>query len=201
MKNIIYSSLIALALTFAITSYNTSLSSDLKNGLIRLHIVADSDSARDQEIKLVIRDRIIAGLGNGGLPEPDEAAQKAAAIANTVLKENNFSYTAAGEFCTAAFPKRVYKELTLPAGEYRTVRVTLGSGKGKNWWCVLYPPVCMADTQGVKMSEAARSQLRAALDEETYDVITRDVKVKFKIAELVGGLRNFLMEKTPASQQ
>lgn len=191
MKNIIYAAFAAIILTFALTAYSDAISNDLENNLIRLHIIANSDSESDQTVKLKIRDAIIKEVDCKQLT-PEQAAKKSSETANRILTENGFNYTATGEFCTAVFPKKEYKELTLPAGKYKAVRITLGHGKGHNWWCVLYPPVCMADIDGSSMSDDARSLLKEKLDEETYNLVTdsKKTKIKFKTVELINKLKN-----------
>lgn len=184
MKKLTYILTLALILTLAVSVYSESIETDLENNLIRLHIIANSDSEEDQNVKLKVRDAVIAGVDCSKL-SPNEAAQQAALIAERVLTENNFCYGVYGEFTEMEFPLRQYNDITLPKGRYRAVRIVLGNGNGHNWWCVLYPPVCMEDARG--NSEAARKQLKEQLSEETYDVITNngEVKIKFKSAEVL----------------
>ena len=181
MKNIIYCAMLSIAITFAITAYSDSLMSDLEGGLVRLHIIANSNSETDQQIKLAVRDKIISEMGSD--LTPDKSAQQALQLANEVLSENGFKYGASSQLCNVYFPKKQYGEFTLPQGNYRAVRVILGEGKGENWWCVLYPPICMADWQG--NGDEARMELRKNLNEESYDVISGEVKIKLGIVELV----------------
>lgn len=122
--------------------------------LLRLHVVANSDSNEDQAVKLRVRDAIQRefaatwqDVGDGAacrllaqraLPEIERCAQR-------VLAENGFSYTAKAQLGVFPFPQRIYEDVvTLPEGRYWAVRVTLGEGEGQNWWCVLYPPLCMS---------------------------------------------------------
>lgn len=186
MKNLVYCAVLALAISFAVGTYSKELSIDLYGGLVRLHIIAQSDSAADQAVKLSVRDEILKQVPQGLSPE--ETAECAAKTANEVLKENGFDYGATAEFTTAFFPRKKYREICLPSGNYRAVRVILGEGKGQNWWCVLYPPVCMADVNGSEMSEKARKDLKDNVSEESYDLITGDITVKFRVAELIGNI-------------
>lgn len=183
MKNLIYCAVPALILTFSLSTYSERLSSDLQGGLVRLHIIAQSDSAEDQAIKLLVRDAILREMPQGFSPE--ETVRYAENTANMVLERNGFDYRATAEFTTAYFPQKKYREITLPSGNYRAVKVVLGEGRGKNWWCVLYPPVCMADVNGSEMSEKVREDLRNNVSEETYNLITGDVTVKFRVVELI----------------
>lgn len=184
MKKITYIITLALIVTMAVSVYSESIETDLENNLIRLHIIANSDSAEDQAVKLKVRDAVIAGVDCSRLT-PEEAAEQAAAEARRVLSENGFSYGAYGEFTEMEFPLRQYKDITLPRGRYKAVRIVLGNGNGHNWWCVLYPPVCMEDERG--NSEAARKQLKDSLNEETYEVITNndEIKIKLKSVEVL----------------
>ena len=134
--------------------YQQTVFSD--DGLIRLHIVANSDTVFDQQVKLLIRDEIIAEMGEV-LSSADsiEDAKKIVtanlpqieAIANTVLSDFT-NYTAKAEMGVFSFPTRSYGSFALPAGEYTALKVVLGEGEGKNWWCVLFPPLCFVDQVG-----------------------------------------------------
>lgn len=126
------------------------------NGLIRLHIVANSDDIFDQQVKLLIRDAIIEEMGEtlGNVESPEEAERtvrenlpRIEAIANGILNQYT-NYTAKAELGEFQFPTRSYGEFALPAGEYTALRVVLGEGEGKNWWCVLFPPLCFVDQAG-----------------------------------------------------
>ena len=133
----------------------------LRGNVLRLHILANSDSEMDQAVKIKVRDAILADTGElfskaSTRGAAQEAAKKALPgmeeTASRVLKENGFEGTAHAEFCNMYFNTRNYGEYTLPAGMYDAVRITLGAGKGHNWWCVIYPPICVP-AAGVKDSE------------------------------------------------
>ena len=123
MKNIIYSAMLALVISFALTAYSDGICSDLESGLIRLHVIANSDSESDQKINLAVRDRILSEIPAD--TTPDTVARSAREIANKVLSENGFTYGANAQFTKAYFPKKEYKEITLPQGKYRAVRIVL----------------------------------------------------------------------------
>jgi len=127
---------------------------------VRLHIMANSDSAQDQMIKLQVRDAVVEYLTPKleGLSDHDAAAElieaelpQLAALAGEIVKP--YGYSAKAEFGVFYFTERLYGEVKMPAGDYRAVRITLGEGCGKNWWCVLFPPLCFADEVG-KLSPA-----------------------------------------------
>lgn len=177
MKKLPFILIIALIITLAVSVYSDSVETDLEQNLVRLHIIANSDSDADQAVKLMVRDAVINEVDCSVLT-PDEAAQKAAETARRVLFENGFTYGAYGEFTKMNFPVRQYRDLTLPAGEYNAVRIVLGSGSGHNWWCVLYPPLCVEDEKGT--SQNARTELKNSLNPDTYDIITHGGKKKIK---------------------
>lgn len=118
--------------------------------LIRLHILAASDSDYDQALKLKVRDAILAaGVfeaaedADGAEAMTAEAEQAALDIANRVLYEEGAPYGARIEYGLEVYPTREYEGIRLPAGEYRSLRIVLGEGEGQNWWCVLFPPLCL----------------------------------------------------------
>ena len=124
---------------------------------LRIHIRANSNETQEQAVKYLVRDELVAYLTP--LVAEYETKQEAVsgvksrldtlkAIAESVLQRNGFSYGARASVRTEAFPTRVYGEYTLPAGEYTSLIVELGSGQGDNWWCVVYPPLCFAGGQG-----------------------------------------------------
>ena len=122
--------------------------------LIRFHVIANSDTVYDQNIKLKVRDRVLEEI-RPFLEDAEntedagrilrENQEKITQTANKVLKEENCGYTAKTSLGTSLFPTKCYGDLTLPAGKYNACKIILGEGKGKNWWCVLYPPLCFVD--------------------------------------------------------
>ncbi|MCH5209828.1 MAG: stage II sporulation protein R [Oscillospiraceae bacterium] len=195
MNKIIAAFAIALGITVIASSYSDSVQADLRDNLIRLHIIAESDSEADQNIKLKVRDAVLKEVREKfdiedekcmeeiihRLPEFEETA-------NRVLRENGFDYTARAMYGKFPFPEKTYKSMTLPAGDYYGIRIILGNGQGHNWWCVMYPPLCMSEDGEMTLSEESKKILRETLDKDTYDIITKknnEVVVKFKIIEIV----------------
>ncbi len=196
MNKIIAVFLVALCMTVCVTAYSDGVQADLQNNLIRLHIIADSDDDNDQAVKLKVRDAILKNVGdrlsktdkNECRDEIINDLSEFEDIANDVLRENGFSYTAHAEYGKFEFPEKTYKSMVLPAGEYYGVRIVLGSGEGHNWWCVMYPPLCFKEGEEVRLSKESEKILREKLDKDTYDIITKndkEVVVKFKLVEIV----------------
>ncbi len=193
----------ALCAAVLITSYSDGVQADLRDNIIRLHITAASDSDEDQAVKLKVRDAVLENAGvrlsasdNGECKkEIISNLGEIESVANNTLRENGFDYTARAEYGKFAFPEKSYKSMTLPAGDYYGVRITLGNGGGHNWWCVMYPPLCMKEDGETALSRESEKKLREILDKDTYDIITEknnEVVVKFKIVELVQEIKQKL---------
>ena len=156
MKNISVTLLLFLGMILSLSAGAFSVFSaeceDVRSEVLRLHIPANSDSAEDQAVKLALRDYILEEYSNELSACGDLAtAEKTAASllpeieekCTAFLHENGFSYGARAELTTMYFTTREYDRLILPAGEYRALRITLGSGEGHNWWCVIFPQLCL----------------------------------------------------------
>lgn len=199
MNKIIAAFAAAMIITTAAVSYSDSVQTDLQDNLIRLHIIADSDDEDDQNVKLKVRDAILADVGdrlsNGA--ERNDIINELNNIEETALKtlaENGFEYGAKAEYGKFEFPRKTYKSMTLPAGEYYGLRVVLGSGQGHNWWCVMYPPLCFSEGGEARLSSESENMLKESLDDNTYDVITNgdEVMVKLKVVELAQQFKNMM---------
>lgn len=161
--------MIAAAITLTVLSYfsyRTYIQHEFASELIRFHVIANSDSYADQSLKLHIRDVIVNEMKSrfGSANSRDEAEKivlasmddiKNLAAAEIAREGKNYNVKVMlGDF---DFPTKTYGDLTLPAGNYHAVRVVIGEGKGKNWWCVLFPPLCFVDSvDTLKKSEQAR---------------------------------------------
>lgn len=161
---------------------------NISNDVFRLHVLANSDSEYDQNIKLKVRDRVLeysSGLFESATSK--EAAESLTSknldaietVANNELKRLGCGYTAKAEIKNMYFTTREYSAYTLPSGMYDALRITLGKGEGHNWWCVMYPSICLSSA--IEQDEKARQ----ALDDSEYDVIKNEkYEYKFKVVEL-----------------
>lgn len=191
-------------------AYGSLASKRIADNIIRLHIIANSDNEADQDLKLKVRDAVIAHMhdkypGGASLDEALKYVQNNLAeirrIAENVVRDNGSDLKVAVKFGEFPFPTRAYENITLPAGVYKSVRIELGDARGQNWWCVMFPPLCIADENILQMSEESREQLKATVGEEGYRLITdagdsgnTEVQVKFRIVELVQKSRLRLAE-------
>lgn len=136
---------------------------ELRENVLRLHIIANSDSDEDQNLKLAVRDEILKSSTDifKNCTDISSACDIAetqldfiADTANAVISQNGFDYTASVLVDDAYFETREYEDFTLPAGTYKSLIVNLGEGKGKNWWCVVFPCVCVPTADGAELSDS-----------------------------------------------
>ena len=189
--------LIGLALSLLWGTWADRTQQELSEKVLRLHVLANSDSAEDQALKLKVRDsvvekaaEILAGCPDResaerrlteALPELEEAARKRIAAEGETQRVT-------AELRPTRFPTREYENFTLPAGEYLALRVVIGQGAGHNWWCVVFPPLCAETT-----SDLAETAMAAGLTEDEVALITESdgYQLKFKALELWEKLRAF----------
>lgn len=130
-------------------------------GIIRLHVIANSDSDFDQEVKLKVRDAVISQTGdlnrNEGINESrrwiESHLDDLTKTANGVLDENGCKYKASAEIGVRWIPEKTYGDMHFPAGNYEALTITLGKGEGENWWCVLFPPLCLITEDEAELEE------------------------------------------------
>lgn len=159
-----------------------------QEGLIRFHVLANSDKPEDQQLKLKVRDAVIAYLAPQleHLTDPEDARQVVVAnesklidIAQHVIVENGANYPVSIEFGIFDFPVKSYGNFVLPAGKYEAVRILIGNAEGKNWWCVLFPPLCFIDITNA-----------AAVPTDNANIISKNenanenIEIKWKVAEV-----------------
>lgn len=164
---------------------------DIRHSVLRLHILANSDSTADQALKLKVRDRILSEssslfqtAADKTQAETDAKAQLSIIqkVAQDEVRREGYKYTVRAQLVNMYFTTRTYGSVTLPAGNYDAVRITIGAAKGHNWWCVLFPPLCLPAATGDKKLADVLSpgQLNIV---QGYNQPT--IKVKFKVVEWV----------------
>lgn len=187
--------IIGLILTIMISNFVTFADNceDISNKVFRVHILANSDSIEDQNLKLEIRDLITTKYApkitnccsvdeikcylNGKNKEIIEDCEE-------IIKSRGYDYTVTFEIINMFFTTRQYESYTLPAGNYDAIRIKIGTGNGKNWWCVMYPNLCLPS--------ALDKESLSLFTKEELDVITKDsVKIKFKLYEIIKTLFKF----------
>ncbi len=181
IKKIDIALLLGLIITIIVSS-TTSFARELdeiSDSVLRLHILANSDSKEDQELKIKVRDAILAETGElfisaTSRKEVEQIAvyniEKIEDIALKTITENGYNYSVECKLVNMEFDDRTYENITLPAGYYDALRVTIGEAKGKNWWCVMYPQFCIAPSLDQNsLIDPQKTDLRVENTEETTD--------------------------------
>ena len=169
----------------------------IREDILRLHVIANSDEDYDQELKLKVRDallisgeEIFSGSEDIITAEKSIAKQKDVLMysAEETIKSLGFNYDVKIELARSYFPTRTYGELTLPAGYYKALRVIIGEGKGKNWWCIMFPPLCLPAATDNK------EVIRDFLTDNEMQIVTSDPKfeVRFWLIEKYYQVKNKL---------
>lgn len=195
-------------------SWNEDLKEILSSKLIRFHVIANSDSVEDQTLKLKVRDKVLDYVSpllkkSNSIEESRIILKKEddniKDLALKVIRENGFDYKIQTTLSRENFPVKSYGNITLPQGEYEAYRIIIGSGRGQNWWCVMFPPLCFVDiTKSETSSKETESEMKKVLNEKEYKFIdssktvegteltknTKDIKIKFKLVEIIKNLRN-----------
>ena len=165
---------------------------DVSGSVLRLHVLANSDRTEDQELKLKVRDAVLQEA-KAILPESSSVAQaektlaknldRLAAAGAAVVAREGYDYPVSAELKNTWFPTKEYEDFSLPAGEYRALRIVIGDGGGQNWWCVVFPPLCLASVS----ETAAETALKAGMTERQVALLTGESEgyvIKFKVLEL-----------------
>lgn len=190
---------ILFVLFFIITAYSyaTNISEGLAENIFRLHILANSDSEEDQNLKLKVRDAILDYMNTLTADMSDKQAVIALSkehtadfqkIAEQVIHENGYNYSVNIEIGNFYFPTKYYGNISLPAGNYDALKIDIGEAKGQNWWCSLFPPLCFVSISSGVIDEEGEEYLKETLSEEEFSIVSEassEVEFKFKIVELM----------------
>ncbi len=183
--------LAALCLTLCVGLWAQKRQTALASQLVRLHVLAVDDSEEEQALKLRVRDAVLAFLEPelSGLSDPDEARGKIAsllpAIAETAAEASEGRKVSVS-LGPESYPQRRYEGYVLPAGTYESLRVVLGEGEGHNWWCVVFPPLCL--------SAAGREEVRSVMNPDDFALVSEEegYELRFRAVELWGELQRWL---------
>ena len=201
--NFIFILTILVFIYIALLSFNYSkaVSSNLSDSVFRLHIIANSDSSADQELKLKVRDKIIEYMNTLTSNSSDKKdvisivnnhLDSFKEIALNTIKENGYNYDVNIEIGNFNFPTKTYGDISFPAGNYDALKIEIGDAIGQNWWCVLFPPLCFVNSSTGLVPDDSKNTLKKNINSESYEIIsegnnsndnTSDIKIKFKIIE------------------
>lgn len=193
--------LIFLYIVLLSFNYSQAISYNLSDSVFRLHIIANSDSSADQELKFKVRDKIIEYMNTLTSSSSDKkdvismvnnhlASFKE--IALNTIKENGYNYDVNIKIGNFHFPTKSYGDISFPAGNYDALKIEIGDAIGQNWWCVLFPPLCFVNSSTGVVPDDSKNTLKENINSESYEIIsegnnsndnTSDIKIKFKIIE------------------
>ena len=189
--------LLSIFILISAISYVDAVSNNIADSVFRLHVIANSDSKEDQELKLKVRDELLSYMNiiskdstskQEAMQIANEHKEEFIQIAEKVIKENGYNYKVNVQIGKADFPTKYYGDITLPAGTYDALKVQIGEAKGQNWWCVMFPPLCFVDVSTGIVPDNSQQELKQSLDNEEYDLISKtdnnEISFKFKIVEL-----------------
>ncbi|MHB8129388.1 MAG: stage II sporulation protein R [Mobilitalea sp.] len=186
---------IAMCLVKTNSMNNSSLQKGIAEDIIRFHVIANSDSTQDQALKLTVKNTLVKSL-SPFLQDSDtiDDARKILSdklsyiqeVAEETILQNGYHYSVAVSLENCYFPLKVYGDYTFPPGTYEALRVQIGEAEGKNWWCVMFPPLCFVEETYSIVDTDSQTKLKHLLTEEEYDTLIDQktpIKIKFKLWE------------------
>ena len=195
MKKLVISICIGVFAAMSLVSFAHDTEQSLANGLIRMHVRANSNRPEDQSLKLKVRDRLLKESTH--LAEGVSDIQTAQKLINNNLshlkkvaldeiRKNGYDYPVDIKLGKSDFPIKTYGNITLPAGTYKALTVDIGKGAGENWWCVMFPPLCFTPESTECTANPDEDMLIENLGDDTYSMVNDGkVKIKFKIYEII----------------
>lgn len=194
--------LLILFIFISAISYVSAVSNNIANGVFRLHVIANSDSPEDQNLKYIVRDELIKYMNTlakdcTSKQEVIEIAQNNISnfenIAKKTIQDNGFNYNVTVEIGNFDFPTKTYGDISLPAGTYDSLKIKIGKSEGQNWWCVMFPPLCFVDVTTGIVPEESKKEMKEAMPEEEYSLISNtnnsEVNFKFKLIEFFENIK------------
>ena len=191
----------------SIFSYSNAVSNNISDNVFRLHVIANSDSTEDQNLKYDVRDALISYMNSisTDISSKEEAIKLVNEnkiefynIAKQAISDKGFDYDVNIEIGNFSFPTKTYGDISLPAGFYDALKVEIGEASGQNWWCVMFPSLCFVDVSNGVVPEESKKDLEANMDEENYNLISSDsleFKFKFKLVELFENAKIIIAKK------
>lgn len=181
---------------------NEKVLNSVSSKLIRFHVIANSDSTEDQNLKLKVKDEVIKFMApmlknSNSIEQSREILKKNDSkikeISARIIKENGYEYKVNTSLSKENFPVKTYGNITLPEGKYEAYRILIGDAKGKNWWCVMFPPLCFVDvTKGEVADKETSAEMKKVLNDDEFNYVDNEnnkVEFKFKIVEIFNNLK------------
>lgn len=203
-KGILAVVMVSLLITgIAFASYSEDINSGLSQNLLRLHVLANSDSPEDQQLKRDVRDVILDYMKKelkdfenveDAKLQVNNKLDAIKTLAEDEIKRQDKDYSVKVMLGNFPFPTKMYGDITLPAGTYEALRVVIGEGEGQNWWCVMFPPLCFVDATHGTIPDSVKQELQSVLSKEEYSIVASaddeeeiPIEIKFKIVEIFQG--------------
>lgn len=189
--------IITLSLIFSFNIYTNAITKSISQKVIRFHVIANSNSTEDQALKLKVRDNVINYTkeilkNSSSITESRDILTENIPIikniaTNTLALQNNYDNVEV-VLSNSYFPDKSYGDFTFPEGEYEALKIIIGEGKGNNWWCVMFPPLCFTDIDKCTIDNESQKLLQENLSKNEIALLkekTNEIKIKFKLSELI----------------
>lgn len=180
---------------FSCVVYSQSVNEELSDNLLRLHVISNSNSECDIDLKYKVRDEILRIVGDRKYKNREEVITTVTTIEdeiNQYLNKESIVYDCKIVCTTSQFPTKRYNNIIMPAGDYLCIKAVLGKGEGENWWCVAYPPLCFTESVMGDISKEGEEILKGSMSCNSYRMITSDVKYELKIIEVAKKIINMV---------
>lgn len=176
-------------------SYVNAVSTNIQDSVFRLHVIANSNSDEDQNLKYVVRDKVLEYINSktSNLNSKEEVItfvynnlENIQNIAQQTIYEKGYNYMVSLSIGNFDFPTKTYGDISFPAGYYDALKIEIGEAEGKNWWCVMFPPLCFVDVTSGIVPEESKEVLKDNLSDEEYNIIcdnSDNKNFKFKLIE------------------
>lgn len=194
--------LLCLFIFVSAISYVDAVSTDISNSVFRLHVIANSDTDEDQNLKYKVRDSLLEYMNSISqnctskeeiIELATEHKQEFHDIAKQVIVDNGYDYDVNINIGNFDFPTKNYGDISFPAGTYDSLRVEIGNANGQNWWCVMFPPLCFVDVSSGIVPDESKEVIQDSLTSEEYNIISNqnnlDLKFKFSLIEMFQNLK------------
>ena len=192
--------LLLLYITISAFSYANAVCLEIADSVFRLHVIANSDSENDQNLKYIVRDEILKYINSisSDTKSKNEVIKLAKKninyiqeLAQETVYKQGFNYDVNVTIGNFAFPTKTYGDITFPPGYYDALKIEIGEASGQNWWCVMFPPLCFVDVSSGIVPEESKELMKDNLSEEEYSLISENtdgVQFKFKLVEVLQNL-------------
>ena len=189
---------------FCAINYVDAVSSDISDSVFRLHVIANSDSVEDQNLKYIVRDDVLEYMNEicGNVSSKEEAMEIVSShledfrrVASNTVSSHGYSYDVNVEIGNFDFPTKSYGDISFPCGFYDALRIKIGDAAGKNWWCVMFPPLCFVDVSSGIVPDSSKADMQDNLSGEEYALISSKMDFKFKLIEFFQNIKILTAEK------